>query len=119
ATPMGLQDLQVGYAELRERARPLADHANDCEACPGNAAYRGYGCFGSVRYPIPRWTEKWLLNRLQPAGTLGGDRFLAALDQLDGRTVRALRTRGAFQLEDPLERTLSKGWFRRVTIDVD
>lgn len=51
-------------AQAREsefELRPLAFH---CARCPANFARAAYGCFGTIRCPIPAAAEEWLMGLL-------------------------------------------------------
>jgi hypothetical protein len=120
-TPDGLQEQQQISAEaLLDQAAPLAGLAHECEDCAGRLAREPFTCYGSIRYPIQRRTEEWLLSLLpdnldSTAGVLL-QKSVADFGY-DGGPFVALRSNPAF-FESPQESQRTwrgKGFLGRFT----
>jgi hypothetical protein len=95
---------QVTHKDLMAQAAPLEAHAANCRSCPANVTNEPYGCFGFVRYPISRAAEEWLMKKVQPADSPGGEILLRAIDDLgyDGSPMAGFRANGLLESDEPL-----------------
>lgn len=117
----GTETRQVSYEDFLAQAAPLVPLEGHCRGCPANFQGQPFGCIGVVNYPIPRVAQEWLLDRIEPPGSLGGQFFLRGLDDFNytGERMRSLRTSGLVEGEEPPTRILhiSPGATRAVTVD--
>src|SRR6516225_4389041 len=101
-------DRSVTYEELVARGRELEPFESECASCPANVRGRPFGCIGAVNYPIPRRAEEWLMDRLLPTSTFGGELCRRALGDLNytGEPIRRLREAGFFESPTAVVRIL-------------
>jgi hypothetical protein len=99
---------EVTHEDLMAQAAPLNEHAANCRTCPANVSNEPYGCFGFVRYPISRAAEEWLMERVQPADSPGGDILLRAVDDLgyDGSPMAGFRSNGLLESDAPVSKDI-------------
>ncbi|MBX2802136.1 MAG: hypothetical protein KTR31_30930 [Myxococcales bacterium] len=97
--PDGPVEREANVGELLGQARALDDLVPHCEECPANVLGAAFGCVAYVHYPIAETTERALVERLQPADTLGGTLALQAIADFgyDGAAIEAWRSRGLFE----------------------
>jgi hypothetical protein len=102
---------ELTVTALRERARPLDAQERHCEGCPARVEEEPFGCFGHVRYPIPRAVEEWLVNLVRPATELGGIVWLQASRDFNwtGYPTRTLRSMDFFESKEAVVRDLGDG----------
>jgi hypothetical protein len=62
--PDGATEVKVTAAELRGDTVALDVERKYCAGCAANRESAGFGCFGSINYPISEAAEHWLLDRL-------------------------------------------------------
>lgn len=112
-TPDGRRDRLVALLELEREAGGLEAIAPDCATCPVNRGGLVGGCVGVLHYPIPRSSEAWLLDRVQPPDTVGGFLLLRAIADFkyDGSAVKSYRERKLFEAETTLTRPLPANEF--------
>ncbi|MBN2496917.1 MAG: hypothetical protein JXR96_20165 [Deltaproteobacteria bacterium] len=108
-TPDGPQQQAESTDALRERIEPLAGLGAACEGCAANVSGDAFGCVGYLSYPVPRRSEQWILDQLQPGDEFGGFVMLRALDDFgySGEPIDAMRARGLFESEQALQRAIT------------
>lgn len=111
----------ITVEELAEQTEDLDTHCAECQRCTARVVPEPYGCFVRMPYPVPLEGEAWLMERLQPAGTLGGDLCLDMLAShgIDGRPAADLRVNGGFETRTPIVRVMKKGWLRKTKVSSD
>jgi hypothetical protein len=89
----------VRVSDMLEIAKPLEQYSAACKGCPANTMDKPYGCSIGVRYPITTKAQEWMLEQLQPPGTVGRDLFVSILEryELQGKYVQHLRRSGIFE----------------------
>ncbi len=102
---------QTSLVELLAQAATLNTHANSCAGCPANFASTAQGCYNAIPYPITAVIEKWVVDRLQPANTLGGVLLTQTLSDF-GKQLGAMRSAGMFELSRPAEKIVQKRFLR-------
>jgi len=117
----GTETRQVAYEELLAQAAPLEPLEPHCRGCPANVLGRPFGCIGDVKYPIPLTTQRWLLDRIEPPGTLGGQFFLRGVADFDytGEPLVSFRQNGLLEGATPPSRTFHVGPGNDLTLSVD
>lgn len=115
--PEGSTEVELRHSELLVEAARFGPHAGACEGCAANVRESPAGCYLQLAYPVKEATEAWLLERLQPPGTVGGFLLERALDDFgyDGEPVKEMRHHGLFELEESPSRDWSPT--RRVRAD--
>ena len=95
----------VRYADLKREGAKLKPFEAECDGCPANCRGRSFGCFGFVSYPIPRRTEEWLMDLVQPPHTVGGHLFQRAVNDFHyhGQPIQRMRKGGLFEARAPVE----------------
>ncbi len=120
--PDGPEERQVTRAELMEQAAGLADlapHCRDCDAC---VLSKSFGCVGYLNYPITEAVERWIVERIQPASTLGGSLLLGAIADFhyDGTAMRGWRKRPELlELRKAPSAVVMKGVVSKKTVSTD
>ncbi len=118
----GPQPVEVGYRELLADYEPLRQLEPECTNCPANVFGEPFGCSkGFINYPIPPSAEQWLVERLQPPGTVGGHLLMAAIEDfgLTGEPLIGFRRQGLFSGKAPASQTMSTPEGDRVTVRSD
>ncbi len=110
-TPEGREERQVSVAELLSHSAPLQDHADACPTCPANATNQPYGCLGHLPYPITPAAEAWLIDRVQPPGSLGHALVCRMLEDFgySGEHFATWRERGLLTAPEPQRLVLRDG----------
>lgn len=109
-------------AQVETEAAVLEPHVPTCTNCPVNALRVPFGCMTTLETPIPRTTEQWLLDRVQPPDTLGGAMLLQSLEEHPAGTLTPVqqdRAQGLFELQEPLSRSLTDNRFSRAQLSSD
>lgn len=117
----GNQTRQVPYEEFLAEAAPLLPLESHCLGCPANFRGRSFGCIGVLNYPVTLAAQQWLLDRLEPSATVGGQFFLRMCADFGytGEPLQGYREANLIEGKQPLTRPLSLGGgqHRLVTID--
>lgn len=121
-TPNGPEEREVTAAEMMAEAAPLDAMAPHCAGCDACALDSAFGCFGYLNYPLTETLERWIVDRIQPANTLGGFLLLRAIDDFgyDGQAMAGWRERR--ELIDravALEATVAKRFLSATRVSVD
>jgi hypothetical protein len=108
-------ETSVTYDELLAQASALDPHASQCSNCRANFLSSPFGCFGVLNYPVRRRSEKWLMSRLQPIATIGGQLLMAAVKELHytGEPIENMRAAGLFESPHPKKKVFKFGLFSR------
>lgn len=120
--PDGPVDRQVTAAEMSAEAAPLADlegHCKDCDACVMSPAF---GCVGYLNYPLTDRLEHWLIERIQPVDSLGGDLLMGAIADFgyDGSAMADWRQRPELvERSKALSKVVAKKLLRKTTVSTD
>lgn len=110
---------QVTLAELRAMSAELENYSAACTECPANILRQPFGCFGIINYPIQTQSEEWVMNRVQPANTLGGQFLLGALADFGytGAYIDEMRRHGMFEAKLPINKIVEKKLFRSIEVN--
>jgi hypothetical protein len=121
-TAQGPEEREVSVAQMMAEAAPLDDLASHCAGCDACALGDTFGCVGFLRYPLTDPLERWIVERVQPADTLGGFLLLRAIDDFGyrGEPMAGWRQRREL-LERPtaLEATVAKRFLSATRVSVD
>jgi len=104
--PDGPEERDVTVASMMADAAPLESLGRDCAGCDACVFQATFGCFGYVNYPLTASLERWVVDRIQAADTLGGDLLLRAIRDFgyDGRAMADWRRRPELcESSNPLE----------------
>jgi hypothetical protein len=112
---------QVTVAELESEARALDDQAPACIGCPANFLGQPYGCYGAIHYPISAAGEFWLVNRIQPPGSLGAILCADFISEfaVTGERSKQMRQQGLFEAKQAAKAPLKKGFLKTVSVTAD
>ncbi len=118
-TPEGSRERKVSVAELLADSAPLTEHEGGCAGCPANATNQPYGCLGYVTYPIEPSAEAWLIDRVQPLGSLGHHLLCSMLQDFGytGEMFASWRERGLFTAPAPRRVVLLRAEDGELSID--
>ena len=111
--PEGTTTENRRVADLVAEAEPLERAAGGCAGCPARLEIRPYGCFEYVNYPLSAADESWLVERVQPEGSLGATVCAKAIKDFgyDGAPIEAMRARKLLEAPAAFSRVLKKGWW--------
>ncbi len=120
-TPDGDRERKVSVADLLAESAPLEQLDGDCASCPANATHQPFGCLGYVAYPIGPAAEAWLIDRVQPEGSLGHFMLCSALEDFGytGEMFATWRERGLFTAPEPRRALLEIRDGRRLEVDTN
>jgi hypothetical protein len=118
--PSGPVESELRVADLVAEAAPLRKQAASCNGCPANVSNEPYGCYGSIRYPIPESSEAWLMDHVQGPGSVGGELLFRAIEDFgyDGAIIKRYRERNLMQRTAPV-RTWKTGFLSKKTVSAD
>ncbi len=115
------EDREITYEELVALHGELDPHEADCASCPANCRGEPFSCVFVLNYPIRRTSETWLMERLQPGTTVGGQFCLRALRDFNytGEPIQRMRAGGLFASSRPITRHLEGDPFPKTAITSD
>jgi hypothetical protein len=115
------EDREITYEELVALRGELDPHEADCADCPANCRGEPFSCVFVLNYPIRRTSETWLMDRLQPGTTVGGQFCLRALRDFNytGEPIQRMRAGGLFASSRPITRYLEGDPFPKTAITSD
>ena len=111
----------VTIAELEGYSKSLVEHSADCNGCPAKCIEGSYGCIGCINYPISAQAENWLIDRLQPSGTMGAEMCFDLIRDrgINGSQAANMRQRGLFEITQAKKIILKKALFKNQSITAD
>lgn len=118
--PGGAEDRQVSVGALLDESAALEACRPKCADCPADVRAKGFGCYDSINYPLPRESEQWLLDRLPPNLSCTAGQLLArAMKDFgwDGAQARTMRSQGQtfFESREALSRRYDDGAVSPIT----
>ena len=116
-----VRENEVTYEQLVEEGQVPTRYESECAACPGNVHGGLLGCMGYLNYPIPQASEQWLMERVQPSGSVGGQLFLRAIRDFGytGEPIRNFRQGGLFESGRAVKKSLKRGWLAGEAVTSD
>jgi len=120
--PNGPEERDVTVASMMAEAAPLEPLGRDCAGCDACVFQASFGCFGYVNYPLTASLERWVVERIQAADTLGGDLLLRAIRDFgyDGSAMADWRRRPELcERSTPLEAIVAKGFLSKKRVSTD
>jgi len=116
-TPDEEEEVEVNVADLLAESAPMKELADHCQNCPANLPEVPFGCGGTINYPIPAQTEKFLLSRLPDDLQSKRGQFLLNVIQtgIDGLRADSQR-RNLFESQRPFFRTWGSFFSKKTQI---
>ncbi len=111
----------VTYEDLLSQASGLEPYTSACSGCQANFLSKPFGCFGVLNFPVCRGSEEWLMSRLQPITTIGGQLIMAAVKDFryTGESIKTMRAAGLFESSKPIKRAFKTGFLLKFVITSD